>query len=148
MATLKTATNKITSFQPVNFEDGPHVLELKGIEDTQHEQYGAGLKWIWRLSTPDGEQIVDDRGFPFEFWQFTSASMGLNRKTGGPTEGRKNVEALIGRPLDEGEEPEGDMLPGRKANAQIILDEKERLKIVKISPIKKKRTPVAEEDEE
>lgn len=135
MVTFQPATNKMTSYLPMNFDDGRHILKLVKLEDTNHEQYGAGFKWVWRLAKhPSKEQIVDDRGMPFEFWQFTGSSLGINKKTGGPTEGRKNVEALLGRPLQEGELIDDELLLNKYALGLVILDEKERLKISKIEP--------------
>jgi len=145
---FQKVTNKAATFQPANFEDGRHLLECVAIEESTHAQYGPGIKWVWRLeSYPDREQIVDDRGMPFEFWQFTGTSMGLDRKTGGPTAARKNAQALLGRELDEGEDVNPDDLLKKKALGMVILDENDRLKITKIEPNKKVAKKV-EEDED
>ncbi len=152
MATFGKVSNTATSFKPANFDDGRHLLELMALEDTDHEKYGAGLKWVWRLASyPDNEQVVDDRGFPFEFWEFSGQGLGIDRKTGGPTKARRNVQALIGRVLDEGEDaPDADELIGRKAIGMVIMrPEDDKLEIKKLEPNKKKAAAkVVEEDED
>ncbi len=150
--TFGKVTNKVVTFQPANFDDGRHLLECRGIEATDHPQYGPGLKWIWRLETyPELERIVDDRGMPFEFWQFTGTGLGIDRKTNGPTKARKNVQALLGRELQEGEDsPDPDDLIGKKALGMVILNEQERLEITKIEPAKKAKVTakVVEDDDD
>lgn len=143
-------SNSVATFQPANFDDGRHELELVGLEDSEHPTFGAGLKWVWRFKTMDGTQIVDDRNMPFESWQFTGTGLGIDRKTGGPTKARKNVEALLRRKLEEGEDPpDPEELVGRKALGMVILNEQERLEITKIEPLKAKaKAPIVGADEE
>ncbi len=152
MATFGKVTNTVGSFKPSNFDDGRHLLELMALEDTEHAQFGPGLKWVWRLASyPENEQVVDDRGFPYEFWQFTGQGLGIDRKTQGPTKARKNVQALLGRELKEGEAaPDADDLIGRKAIAMVQLNDADKLEITKIDPAKKKAAAAvkSEEDED
>ncbi len=130
---------------------GIYVFKLKGIERGIQgaAEYGGGerCKWIFGIEqaiAPDDPDEVEGY-IGEEFWSFTS----YPHKLGPKTKMRQYVEALLGRPLDEGEEPDGDDLIDRKVKVTLAPNDNKRNVIVSIMPHKGKRAPVVEpEDEE
>ncbi|MCR4340350.1 MAG: hypothetical protein NUW01_10750 [Gemmatimonadaceae bacterium] len=88
---------KNTTYTPV--DEGDYVIQLKSLEDTDPGQYGARMRWTFRLwNMATGVQVIDEQtGEPFDWWQTTSESI-AERSTGRPW-----VEAFLGRKIAKGE---------------------------------------------
>ncbi len=146
--TLPQATNTDAYETP---PAGVYLFALKGLERGIQgaAEYGGGERCKWVFSI---DKIIDtnepdeaDAYLGEEFWAFTSYPARLGPKT----KMRQYVEALLGRALDEGEEPDGDDLIGRKVKVTLAPNDKGRRNIVAMMPHKTRRAPVVEpEDEE
>jgi hypothetical protein len=101
-------------------EPGRYLVKLFKLEPTSHPQYGAGVKWVFVIATPDGKPLYDKHNAPLELWQTTSLRLTPNSKA------RPWVEALLDRPLTNGEDPAAiaQAIVGKKAYALIGLNDK------------------------
>lgn len=65
-------------------------------------QYGEQVKWVWLISNPEtpDEYICKNDGNEREIWQFTKPSLAKGSRA------RSWAEALMGRELRNGEEPD------------------------------------------
>lgn len=119
-------------------EDGTYVLQLKALEDTPDNGFGPGNKWIFHLwEKQTREAVTNEDGTAYEFYQFSSSKMTPRAKA------RGWFEALIGRPIQDGEDPDAIVSAaiGKYAEALIaseIEDGKLRTKIVTMKPMQAK----------
>lgn len=120
-------------------EPGRYIAKVVKLEPTpptpQFPEAGPGIKWVFNLQDAQTKNVVqDDRGFPGEFWQFSSAKMTPNAKA------RKWATALLGREIDlktDTGESIGVELLGKKALALIGENDKGRTAILSLSALPK-----------
>jgi hypothetical protein len=133
------ATDQESSFG--DLEDGKYLFKTKTIEETPDNGYGEGFKWILNVASKgnDGKYhaILDDEGHPFELWHFTNKSkngapMGPRNRT------RQLIEAILGRPMAEGESVSDDEILGKPffglVGPKVGQDGKSRQRILSVSP--------------
>lgn len=122
-------------------EDGRYLVKVAALEDTEAGEFGPGIKWVLNVATTDRQMLKDERGFNAELWQFSSAKMTPRAK------GRKWAEAFLNRELDEDTDDGSALmkeLVGKWAVALLAHNEKERIAIVTLSPLKAAKEPVRE----
>lgn len=117
-------------------EPGRYIVKVVKLDpmpaSPQFPEAGPGIKWIFNLQDAATKVVVqDDRGFPGEFWQFSSAKMTPNAKA------RKWAGALLGRAIDNNDTGESLAIEvlGKKALALIGENDKGRTAILSLSPI-------------
>lgn len=117
-------------------EPGRYVAKVVKLEpqppSSQFPEAGPGIKWVFNLQDAATKAVIqDDRGFPGEFWQFSSAKMTPNAKA------RKWAQALLGRQIDSTDTGEslGIELLGKKALALIGENEKGRTAILSMTAL-------------
>ena len=125
-------------------EDGRYLLRVDSLEDMPDGEFGPGIKWVLNVADATTKEfLLDERGFKAELWQFSSAKLTPRAK------GRKWVEAFLGRTLDE-ENDDGDQimadLLGKWAIAILAHNDKDRIAIVTVSPLKKGAAAPATKD--
>jgi hypothetical protein len=97
-------------------EPGTYVLEVDRFEDAGVGQFGPQIKWMYRVSdptTPD-EPIRGSDGEPYLLFQWSSPKPTPRSKC------RPWIEALYGRPLAKGEQPQEKHLVGRRMRALVV----------------------------
>lgn len=135
------------------FEDGQYHIKCMAIEDAPRGQYGERMRWVFTLVDASTNERVDtDDGEAFEWWYNTSTSLGVNRE-GTPSRGRALFQALLGRELEDDDDPDDlvEQAVGKVASAMIVINEKGYADIAKITPYKKaakRAAPPPPEDEE
>lgn len=84
-------------------------------------QYGEQIKWVWLISPtsdPDAYILRNDGQQEKEIWQFTKPSLARGSRA------RIWAEALLGRELRNGEEPDDNDLIRRRMVATLVHKEK------------------------
>lgn len=97
-----------------------YTLELIGMEKAPPSDFnpeaGPRVKWIFAIYTAAGERF-EFNGGPYEFYRHTS------KKNSPRAHARQYAEALLGRPLQEGETPPIREMMGCRMSALISYDD-------------------------
>ena len=128
---------KNPSMGSVHIDEGRYIVEVTDLQDTVHEEYGDGIRWIFNVYDPlDRNTLVAE-----EWWQTTGVSVSAKAKSG------KWLRALLNRELDmqadTGESLTAEAL-GKKAIALIADNDNGYSAIVSMSPLKAKAGAKAE----
>lgn len=115
MGLFAPATNK-SDF--IILEEGVYTVTVKSIEAYHHEQYGAGLKWVFACDLKEHPDACNDKGDPLIVSAITPTGMNPGKKA------RKWVETILGRELEEGEVPDEEALINAKVRAMIKVDKR------------------------
>ena len=108
---------------------GMYILTVASIEPAEDNGFGPSVLWRFQVSemaSPTDFKLTDN-GDEFLFWHWTSTKMTPRARA------RHWVEALMGRPLGEGERIDPDALVGRRMQAMVIHEEKEGQVRAKVS---------------
>lgn len=119
---------------------GTYGIELARIGDPQDGDFGRFIRLTFKVrDAADWEPLFSSNGDEFELDAQASYKLGQKTKL------RGWVEALLGRPLESGEELDLDSLVGKRALAGIIQREGTQggtfNNIATIAPLPKKRAP-------
>lgn len=145
--------------------DKKYIVEVLDITEAPAQFDNAregqmSLTWKFNLyNQQTGEMVVDanNGGDNYELWNFTPDTTYSNVKTGKKAKAREWTEALVGRELTDNEMNDlidlgfADSLRGRRGLADLewYLTKAgiERLKIIRLRPLKKNAPAVAEPSE-
>lgn len=110
-------------------EAGQYVLTVESTEQAEDNGFGPSVLWRFRVSDPTTpeEFRLDDSGEPYLFWHWTSTKMTPRARA------RHWIEALLGRPIGDGERIDPSTLVGKRMTALVIHEEKEGQIRAKIS---------------
>ncbi len=114
-------------------EDGRYLVKVKSLDDTESAEYGPGIKWTLNVATTDKQMLKDERGFDAELWQFSSTKLTPRAKA------RKWTEAFLGREIDDDSDDGPTLMTellGKWAIAILAHNDKDRVSIVTLSPLK------------
>ena len=131
---FNNATNQEANF----VESGKYIGKVVRTEESDEGGFGPGLKWVWHLATPNPQgkatTLFGTDGEPYEFYQWSSLKLSPRAKA------RGWVEALLDRPLEDGESGEAisQAIVGKVAmlliGPQVGEDGQTRMKIMSIEP--------------
>lgn len=111
MSIFSPATNQTSVDLP---EPGRYTFRCVSIEEAPDKGYGPGVLWKFTLTDPAGVTLATPSGDEYELWQFTSQKLSPGARA------RQYADALLGRPLAEGETPNPRDLVGREMVGVLI----------------------------
>lgn len=140
--------------------DRKYIVELNEMTEgpSQWDDAKEGdmsLTWKFRMfELSTGEVVIDNNnGFAYELWQFSNDKTYRNISTGKVAKAREWADALVGRELSDDDidrmidEGFGESLKGKRGLADVewYINKKgyERLKIIRLRPLSKKRPTAA-----
>lgn len=120
----------------LHFKPGVYLATLKRLEDGGEGTFGPRIKWVFNLfNTGKNDQGYEDAtivipiygadGDPYEYFARTSTKFGKNPKTKKVAAARMYSEALIGRAIEDDEDPQAieKTIVGKKAVLHIVANE-------------------------
>lgn len=164
MVRLGKVNNEVTSGE--QFPEGEYEFELAECGVWVPDKPGpyddpdrVQLVWKFRavavLDADDGAEAMIGK----TIWRFSGDTMGV-RQDGTPTIARETAQALLGRALEPGEEPDTDDLIGMRARGEVgrTVNGKHKVTrmrrlsrrepVAKAAPAKRGGTAVAERDDD
>jgi hypothetical protein len=124
--------NDVPSSGGMDIDPGRYIVKVVRLEPGKDGEFGPTIRWVFNLATPDTKLVISaPSGEPYELFQFTSVKVGQKSTS------RPWIEALLDRPLNDGES--GSELAraviGKKAVALIGQNERGYTAVLQMSPL-------------
>jgi hypothetical protein len=133
--------NDVPSSQQL--EGGQYLVKLIRIEPAPDGQFGARRSWVFAVADANtSTPIYNADGSVYEYYQLTSDKLGSKARA------REWAEALLDRPLVDGEKAVDLVraMIGKRALGLVAINDRGYAEIVRLTPLRGKFAGMAETD--